>query len=85
MSEHKQGPHLGESIDLKCAVVVSRLWMLIDGEYPAATSLCLARHLNECAACMAEFNGRARLKRLLRSRGGVGRAPIRLMRLWRAE
>ena len=70
--------------DPACAVVLARLWTLIDGECPSAICEALLRHLDDCERCMGQFSRDARLKLLIATKCGGDRAPKRF-RPWRPE
>jgi mycothiol system anti-sigma-R factor len=70
--------------DPTCAVVLARLWTLIDGECASAICEALLRHLDDCEGCMDQFSRDARLKLLIATKCGGDKAPKRFRR-WRPE
>lgn len=68
----------GESIRPECAVVVARLWTLIDGECHPAICESLLRHLDDCSDCMSRFKLEARIKLLIATKCAGDTLPQKL-------
>jgi len=65
----------GEPHETDCTEVLAEVWLFLDNECDRERRALLARHLDECAPCLAEYGLEEKLKRLLadyaRERGFV--------------
>jgi mycothiol system anti-sigma-R factor len=68
----------GEPHETDCTEVLAEVWMFLDNECDKARRALLARHLDECAPCLAEYGLDEKLKRLLAAKCGGEHAPATL-------
>lgn len=68
----------GEPHDTDCAEVLAEVWLFLDNECDQERRELLARHIDECAPCLAEYGLEEKLKRLLAAKCGGDKAPERL-------
>ena len=61
-----------------CAEVLEEVWLFLDHECDPDRRAELARHLDECAPCLAEYGLEEKIKRLLAAKCGGEQAPQRL-------
>jgi len=65
----------GQPHETDCAEVLAEVWMFLDNECDKERRALLARHLDECAPCLAEYGLEEKLKRLLAAKCGGEQAP----------
>lgn len=65
----------GNHHDTDCSEVLAEVWLFLDGECDADRRALLARHLEECSPCLAEYGLDEKLKTLLATKCGGDRAP----------
>ena len=68
----------GDPHETDCAEVLAEVWMVLDDECDKQRRALLARHLDECAPCLAEYGLEEKLKRLLAAKCGGEQAPAAL-------
>jgi mycothiol system anti-sigma-R factor len=68
----------GKPHETDCTEVLAEVWMFLDNECDKERRALLARHLDECAPCLAEYGLEEKLKRLLAAKGGGEQAPAAL-------
>lgn len=64
------GPH-----ETDCSEVLAEVWLFLDQECDAGRRALLARHLDECAPCLAEYGIDEKLKQLLATKCAGEHAP----------
>jgi len=74
----------GNPHETKCAEVLAEVWLFLDNECDGERRALLARHLDECAPCLAEYGLEEKIKRLLATKCGGEQAPHRLREQIRA-
>jgi mycothiol system anti-sigma-R factor len=65
----------GNHHDTDCAEVLAQVWLYLDHECDEARRRLLARHLEECGPCLAEYGIDEKLKALLASKCRGEHAP----------
>lgn len=65
----------GDPHDTDCSEVLEQVWLFLDNECDAERRAILARHLDECAPCLAEYGIDEKLKKLLSKKCGGDVAP----------
>lgn len=65
----------GDHHDTNCSEVLSEVWLFLDHECDEARRALLARHLDECQPCLAEYGLEEKLKALLATKCGGDVAP----------
>ena len=68
----------GNHHDTNCAEVLEEVWLFLDHECDPERRALLARHLEECGPCLAEYGLEEKLKKLLASKCGGEQAPQHL-------
>ena len=68
----------GEPHETDCTEVLAEVWLFLDNECDRERRALLARHLDECAPCLAEYGLEEKLKRLLAAKCGGEQAPATL-------
>jgi mycothiol system anti-sigma-R factor len=68
----------GQPHETDCSEVLAEVWMFLDNECDRVQRELLARHLDECAPCLAEYGLEEKLKRLLAAKCGGEQAPATL-------
>lgn len=68
-----------------CRVVISEVWMLLDGEVTDDKREVLRRHLEECPGCLRHYGVEERVKRLIASKCSGEKAPEQLVARIRLE
>jgi mycothiol system anti-sigma-R factor len=68
----------GEPHETDCSDVLSEVWLFLDNECDGERRQLLARHLDECAPCLAEYGLEEKLKKLLATKCGGEQAPAAL-------
>lgn len=58
-----------------CSEVLAQVWLFLDHECDGDRRALLARHLDECAPCLAEYGIDEKLKALLAAKCGGDVAP----------
>jgi mycothiol system anti-sigma-R factor len=61
--------------DTDCSEVLAEVWLFLDHECDQDRRRLLARHLDECAPCLAEYGIDEKLKALLARKCGGEQAP----------
>ena len=64
-----------EGHETDCSEVLAEVWLFLDQECDPGRRALLARHLDECAPCLAEYGIDEKLKALLASKCGGEHAP----------
>lgn len=65
----------GQPHETDCAEVLAEVWLFLDQECDEGRRRLLARHLDECAPCLAEYGIDEKLKQLLAAKCGGEHAP----------
>ncbi|HVL85677.1 MAG TPA: mycothiol system anti-sigma-R factor [Pseudonocardia sp.] len=65
----------GRPHETDCAEVLAQVWLFLDHECDESRRALLARHLEECGPCLAEYGIDEKLKRLLATKCGGEHAP----------
>lgn len=65
----------GDHHETNCAEVLAEVWLFLDHECDQDRRQLLARHLDECRPCLAEYGLDEKVKKLLASRCGGEQAP----------
>jgi mycothiol system anti-sigma-R factor len=65
----------GQPHETDCAEVLAEVWLFLDNECDKARRALLARHLDECAPCLAEYGLDEKVKELLAAKCGGDKAP----------
>jgi mycothiol system anti-sigma-R factor len=65
----------GRPHETDCAEVLAEVWLFLDHECDEERRALLARHLDECGPCLAEYGIDEKLKRLLATKCGGEHAP----------
>src|SRR5690349_24965561 len=65
----------GKPHETDCTEVLAEVWLFLDNECDRDRRALLARHLDECAPCLAEDGLEEKLKRLLAAKCGGEPAP----------
>ncbi len=65
----------GDHHETNCAEVLAQVWLFLDQECDADRRALLARHLEECGSCLAEYGIDEQLKALLARKCGGEHAP----------
>jgi mycothiol system anti-sigma-R factor len=65
----------GNHHETDCAEVLAEVWLFLDRECDQERRAVLARHLDECAPCLAEYGLDEKLKTLLATKCGGEQAP----------
>lgn len=65
----------GDPHETDCAEVLAEVWLFLDHECDQQRRELLARHLDECAPCLAQYGIDEAVKRLLASKCGGEHAP----------
>jgi len=60
----------GKPHETDCTEVLAEVWLFLDNECDRDRRALLARHLDECAPCLAEYGLEEKLKRLLAAEFG---------------
>ena len=68
-----------------CRVVISEVWMLLDGEVTDDKREVLRRHLEECPGCLRHYGVEERIKRLIAAKCSGEKAPEQLVARIRLE
>jgi mycothiol system anti-sigma-R factor len=68
----------GDPHETDCSEVLAELWLFLDNECDRERRALLARHLDECGPCLAEYGLEEKLKRLLAAKCGGEQAPPKL-------
>lgn len=68
----------GKPHETDCSEVLAEVWLFLDGECCGERREVLARHLEECDPCLAEYGIDEQLKALLARKCGGEQAPDRL-------
>ena len=68
----------GEPHETDCSDVLSEVWLFLDNECDGQRRQLLARHLDECGPCLAEYGLEEKLKKLLATKCGGEQAPAKL-------
>ena len=68
----------GKPHETDCTEVLAEVWLFLDNECDRGRRELLARHLEECAPCLAEYGLEEKLKRLLAAKCGGEQAPAAL-------
>jgi mycothiol system anti-sigma-R factor len=68
----------GDPHETDCTEVLAEVWLFLDNECDRERRALLARHLDECAPCLAEYGLEEKLKRLLAAKCGGEQAPAAL-------
>ena len=68
----------GKPHETDCTEVLAEVWLFLDNECDRDRRALLARHLDECAPCLAEYGLEEKLKRLLAAKCGGEQAPATL-------
>ncbi|MGD9987153.1 mycothiol system anti-sigma-R factor [Pseudonocardia sp.] len=63
------------SHETDCSEVLAEVWLFLDHECDQQRRALLARHLDECAPCLAEYGIDEKLKALLANKCGGEHAP----------
>ncbi len=70
----------GGSHETNCSEVLAEVWLFLDQECDQTRRALLAKHLDECEPCLAEYGIDEKLKALLASKCGGEHAPGRAAR-----
>ncbi|GAY09923.1 mycothiol system anti-sigma-R factor [Pseudonocardia sp. N23] len=65
----------GGSHETNCSEVLAEVWLFLDQECDQTRRALLAKHLDECEPCLAEYGIDEKLKALLASKCGGEHAP----------
>ena len=65
----------GDHHETDCSEVLAEVWLFLDHECDQSRRELLARHLDECAPCLAEYGIDEKLKTLLARKCGGEHAP----------
>lgn len=65
----------GDPHETDCAEVLAEVWLFLDHECNQQRRELLARHLDECAPCLAQYGIDEAVKRLLAGKCGGEHAP----------
>ncbi|MGE0295874.1 mycothiol system anti-sigma-R factor [Pseudonocardia sp.] len=65
----------GDPHETDCSEVLAQVWLFLDHECDQERRALLARHLDECSPCLAQYGIDEAVKRLLASRCGGELAP----------
>ncbi|NMH97240.1 mycothiol system anti-sigma-R factor [Pseudonocardia acidicola] len=65
----------GDHHETDCSEVLAEVWLFLDHECDQSRRELLARHLDECAPCLAEYGLDEKLKTLLARKCGGEHAP----------
>jgi mycothiol system anti-sigma-R factor len=65
----------GRPHETDCAEVLAEVWLFLDRECDESRRSLLARHLDECGPCLAEYGIDEKLKTLLAAKCGGEHAP----------
>ncbi|GEL20757.1 mycothiol system anti-sigma-R factor [Pseudonocardia asaccharolytica] len=75
----------GSHHDPDCAEVLAEVWLFLDHECDQTRRDLLARHLEECGPCLAEYGIEEKLKALLARKCGGEHAPSGLKQRLREQ
>ena len=65
----------GDPHETDCSDVLAEVWLFLDGECDGERRTLLAKHLDECSPCLAEYGLEEKLKKLLAAKCGGDKAP----------
>jgi mycothiol system anti-sigma-R factor len=65
----------GNHHETDCSEVLAEVWLFLDQECDQDRRALLAKHLDECGPCLAEYGLDEKLKRLLAAKCGGEQAP----------
>ena len=65
----------GKPHETDCSEVLAEVWLFLDHECDQRRRALLARHLDECGPCLAEYGLDEKLKTLLATKCGGEHAP----------
>jgi len=68
----------GKPHETDCTEVLEQVWLFLDDECDGGRRALLARHLDECGPCLAEYGLEEKLKKLLATKCGGEHAPAAL-------
>jgi mycothiol system anti-sigma-R factor len=68
----------GDPHETDCSDVLAEVWLFLDNECDRGRRALLARHLDECGRCLAEYGLEEKLKKLLAAKCGGEQAPAPL-------
>ena len=68
----------GDPHETDCSDVLAEVWLFLDNECDRGRRALLARHLDECGPCLAEYGLEEKLKKLLAAKCGGEQAPASL-------
>ena len=68
----------GNHHETDCAEVLAEVWLFLDQECDGERRALLAKHLDECGPCLAEYGLDEKLKKLLAAKCGGEHAPAGL-------
>jgi mycothiol system anti-sigma-R factor len=68
----------GDPHDTDCSDVLAQVWLFLDHECDEERRALLARHLDECQPCLAQYGLEEKVKRLLAARCRGEHAPAGL-------
>ncbi len=68
----------GDHHDTNCSEVLAEVWLFLDQECDQERHALLAKHLDECGPCLAEYGLDEKLKKLLATKCGGEQAPSTL-------
>ena len=68
----------GNHHETNCSEVLAEVWLFLDQECDGPRRALLARHLEECGPCLAEYGLDEKLKTLLATKCGGEHAPVGL-------